>query len=70
MKRKTKNKIKRLVFYIGIFLSGSIGSCISIIHNSIVENSVNDLMVVPPIMGLIFIIVAKIIYYLFCIFKK
>ena len=78
MKRKNENKVKRKMFFLGIFLMSILGSVAATIvcyrdnTNPILENELFKFGTVIFILALaaFILILSKIIYYLFCMFKK
>ena len=78
MKRKNENKVKRKMFFLGIFLVSILGSIVATIvyyrdnTNPILKNELFELGTVIFIFAVaaFMLMLAKIIYYLFCMFKK
>lgn len=78
MKRKNENKIKRKIFFLGIFLMSILGSVAATMvyyrdnQDSILKSDLFKLgtVIFILVIATLMVAVAKIIYYLFCIFKK
>ena len=78
MKRKNENKVKRKMFFLGVFLMSILGSVVATIvyyrdnTNPILKNELFELGTVIFILAVaaFMLMLAKIIYYLFCMFKK
>lgn len=78
MKRKNENKVKRKIFFLGIFLMSILGSVAATIvyykdnTNSILDNELFKFGTVIFILAVavFMLLAAKIIYSLFCMFKK
>lgn len=78
MKRKNENKVKRKMFFLGIFLMSILGSVAATIvyyrdnTNLILKNELFELGTVIFILAVaaLMLMLAKILYCLFCMFKK
>ena len=78
MKRKNENKVKRKIFFLGIFLMSILGSVVATIvyykdnTNSILDNELFKFGTVIFILAVavFMLLAAKIIYSLFYMFKK
>ena len=78
MKRKNENKIKRKIFFLGIFLMSILGSVAATMvyyrdnQDSILKSDLFKLgtVIFILVIATLMVAVAKIIYNLFCIFKK
>lgn len=78
MKRKNENKVKRKMLFLGVFLMSILGSVAATIvyyrdnTNPILKNELFELGTVIFILAVatLMLILAKILYCLFCMFKK
>lgn len=78
MKRKNENKVKRKMFFLGIFLMSILGSVAATIvyyrdnTNLILKNELFKFGTVIFILAVaaLMLMLAKILYCLFCMFKK
>lgn len=78
MKRKNENKVKRKMFFLGIFLVSILGSVVATIvyykdnTNPILKNELFKFGTVIFILAVaaLMLMLAKILYCLFCMFKK